>query len=317
MREVARDAPGRELHDRESRMGAVGYGWAALFMGLGFAAAGGILLPFALGPLYEPGGPEDFVTVLAGIAFGFVFATTGLWLAAFGLLGLRRRRRIRQGQSERPDEPWRWDHPWDESGIRDDARRRPVAWGLRLVSLALFLVPFNALVFSGELPWWGRLGFGLVTGVFDLLAIYAFYRLARSLLQLIRYGSGGLRYASFPFYLGETLDVTLRPARELPSGTLNATLRLVLERYENWDTRTDPSPTAVAYALYSEDQTAAVPAGVAGRALGVGLSFRLPEDVPSTDLTGLPLTYWELEVKVPGTDYGAVFLVPVYARRRA
>ena len=286
-------------------------------MGLVFAAAGSILLPFALGPLYEPGGPEDFVTVLAGIVFGVVFVTMGLWLVAFGLLGLRRRRRIRQGQSKRPDEPWRWDHPWDESGIRDDARRRPIAWGLRLVSLALFLVPFNALVFSDELPWWGRLGFGLVTGVFDLLALYVLYRLVRSLVQLIRYGSGGLRYARFPFYLGETLDVTLRSARELPSGTLSATLRLVLERYENRGTRTDASPTAVAYALYSGEETVAVPAGVAGRALGVSLSFRLPEDLPSTDLTGLPLIYWELEVNVPGTDYEATFLVPVYSRRSA
>ncbi|QIN77290.1 hypothetical protein GBA65_00800 [Rubrobacter marinus] len=319
LKSTATDASGRELHDHESRIGAAGYGWTAVLVGLAFAAAGGTLLPFALAPLYEPGGPPDVTTTLVGVVFGVLFVTAGLWLAAFGLLGASRRRGVRRGREMYPGEPWRWDHGWDESGIRDDARRRPVVWALRLVALALFLVPFNAVAFSGELPWWGRLGFGLVAVTFDLVALYSLYRFARSLTQLLRYGSGGLAYGRFPFFLGEDLDVVLRPARELPGVPLKATLRCVLERYEDRGTRSEPSPTAVAYELYSDEKTAAAPSGVAGRGLGVGLSFRLPEGLPSTDLAGPPLTYWELEVRGegPGADYEVTFLVPIYVRRLA
>ena len=190
---------------------------------------------------------------------------------------------------------------------------------MRLAFLALFLAPFNALAFFGELPWWGRLGFGTVSGVFDLLAAYVLYRFGRALVQLLRYGSGGLRYGRFPFFLGEDLDVTLRPPGALPDGPLRATLRCVLERYENRGTRSRPSPTAVCYELYADEKMATVPPGVAGRALGVVLSFRLPEDRPSTDLAEPPLTYWELEVRGegPGVDYEVTFLVPVYSHRSA
>ena len=61
-----------------------------------------------------------------------------------------------------------------------------------------------------------------------------------------------------------------------------------------------------------------VPAGSIGRALGASLSFRLPDAsrAPPTSLGARPPVYRELEVKaeVPGVDYGAVFLVPVYGR---
>lgn len=317
MKNVARDAPGRELHDHEGRTGATGYGWPAVLVGLVFAAAGGFLLLLALAPLREPGVSPDVAATLVGGSFGLVFVTTGLWLAAFGVLGVRRRLRVQRGRQTRPGEPWRWDHGWDARGVRDDARRRPVVWALRLASLALFLVPFNALVLFEDLPRWGRVGFGLVTGIFDLLALYVLYRLARCLVQLLRYGSGGLRYGRFPFFIGEDLSVTLRPARELPVGTLKATLRCVLERFENRGTRTDPSPTAVAYEICSDEKTVTVPPGIAGRAPGVDLAFHLPEDCPSTDLAGPPLVYWELEVRGegPGADYEATFLVPVYPQR--
>jgi hypothetical protein len=53
-------------------------------------------------------------------------------------------------------------------------------------------------------------------------------------------------------------------------------------------------------------------AGAAGAYLPI--SFRLPENQPSTRLSYTPPTYWEIEVrgKARGADYEAYFLLPVY-----
>jgi hypothetical protein len=42
--------------------------------------------------------------------------------------------------------------------------------------------------------------------------------------------------------------------------------------------------------------------------------FPIPPDAPTTELGARPPRYWELELsaEVPGVDFGARFLVPVY-----
>ena len=145
---------------------------------------------------------------------------------------------------------------------------------------------------------------------------YVAYRSVRPLAQLVRYGSGGLRYGRFPFFLGETLDVSFeRTGRMGELRELTATLRCVEERYEMRGRGEDRSPVVVGYEAHRETKHVRVPAG-AQKALGVGLSFALPGDAPPTLLGERPPVYWELEVRAeaPGVDYGAAFLVPVYAR---
>lgn len=46
------------------------------------------------------------------------------------------------------------------------------------------------------------------------------------------------------------------------------------------------------------------------------MAFPLPKGSYETHLSKAPLRYWELEIvaKVPGVDYEATFLLPVFAK---
>lgn len=313
--EAAR-APGRELKDHENRSGTTVHGWPSVLVGLVAAAAGVPALLVALGYL-APDSTSGAPVFVLGVVGG-VFALIGLTFVAHGLAGVRRKTRVARGRARYPREPWRWDHPWDERGAGDDSTRRLALWAGRGIGFGLFSVPFNWLVFfSGDLPWWGLVGFGLGTGLLDLLVLYAVYRFVRALVQLLRYGSGKLRYGRFPFFLGETLDVSFEPTgRMVGMGELAATLRCVEERYEARGRGEDRSSAVVGYEVYSDTKSARFPAGGAGRALGAGFSFPLPKPslAPPTSLGERPPVYWELEVSAPGADYRTAFLVPVYGR---
>jgi len=304
-------ARGRRLDDHDTVSGTTIHGWPSAAFGSIFVAAGA-----ATAIIIAADGSVGGTTLLLSLVCGCIFIVGGLVLAVHGLAGVIRMSRLRREREKRPEEPWRWDHLWNETGARDDAVRRLVLWAYRALFFAAFMLPFNWLVFlSGALPWWGIAGFGLVTGLFDLLVAYVVYRFVMSLLQLLRYGVGAVRYSSFPFFLGETLDVSFLPTSRMSDlRGLRATLRCVEERYEVFDPDdTESSTTIVPYELYSDTRT------ISGGGTDVNLSFPLPEDGSPTRLGERPPVYWELEVEAeaPGADYEAAFLLPVYSRRPA
>lgn len=316
--EAAKNIAERELKDHENRSGTTVHGWSSVLVGMVAAGAGVPAFLAAFGYL-DPDPTSGAPMFVLGLVGG-IFALAGLSFVAHGLAGVRRKIRVGRGRQRYPREPWRWDYVWDERGTRDDSTMRLALWAARGVGFGLFCVPFNWLVFfSGELPWWGLVGFGLGAGLLDLLVLYAVYRFSRALAQLLRYGAGGLRYGRFPFFLGETLDVTFGQGGRMEGlRGLTATLRCVEERFEVRGSGEDRSSVVVGYEVYSETKTVSIPAGGVGRALGAALSFALPEAslAPPASLGERPPVYWELEVKAeaPGVDYGATFLVPVYAR---
>ena len=312
--DTARGAPGRELKGHENRSATTIHGWPSVLFGLVATGAGIPALLAALGylPPDAANAPRFILVVVGGI-----FALMGLSLVAHGLSGTRRETRVRRGRERYPREPWRWDYPWDERGARDDSLRQLSLWAWRVVGFGVFCVPSNWLAFSGEAPWWILVGFGLGNCFLNLLVLYLAYRFLYALVQLVVYGSGGLRYSRFPFFLGETLDVRIEPTKRMEEmRELTATLRGVEERYEDRGSGEDRTPAVIVYEVYSETKNVKVPTGSVGRTLGAGLSFVLPEAslVPPTSLGERPPIYWELEVEAPGTNYEATFLVPVYSR---
>jgi hypothetical protein len=308
-------ARGRRLSDHETVSGTTVHGWPSVAFGSVLAAIGaGASITVLTG---------DFVgatTLLVPFVCGGIFAAGGLGLVTRGFVGIRQTSRLRRERERRPEEPWRWDYRWDEAGARDDTVERLALWTYRTLFLAALLLPFNWLAFfSGVLSWWSVAGFGLVVAFFDLLLLFALYRFAGSLLHLLRYGVGAVRYARFPFFLGESLEVSFVPAKRMSDlRKLKATLRCVDERFERFDPDDpDSSTTVVPYELYSDARTATGTA--AGTAPDAGFSFPLPEDMPAARLGERPPVYWELEIEAeaPGVDYAATFLVPIYSRDSA
>lgn len=109
------------------------------------------------------------------------------------------------------------------------------------------------------------------------------------------------------------MAVTLRCVRERSVGS-GKSARVVRETLH--EERRDVAPEEVAFGRGSAaglfklvrraDEEAALP-----------VSFRLPDErALSSDLFGSPKKLWELTVtaEVPGLDYEATFLLPVYSR---
>ncbi|MBA3425341.1 MAG: hypothetical protein ACR2HO_00880 [Rubrobacteraceae bacterium] len=313
--DTTQQARGQRLSDHETVSGTTVHGWPSVGFGLLLVAAG-----VGTSILVLADSSVNATTLYLTLVACSTFVVGGLALVTHGVAGLRRMSVLRRERARHPEEPWRWDHRWDEAGIRDDTVRRLTLWGYRALFFAMFMLPFNWLVFvSGDLAWFGMVAFGLVTVLFDLLVVYVFYRFVKSFLQYVRHGVGAIRYARFPFFLGEPLEVSFVPTDRM-SGLreLKATLRCVEERYEKFDFEdSDSSTTVIPYELYSDTHTFTGNPDTVGRSLDVNLSFALPDNRPTTKLGERPPTYWELEIEAeaPGVDYAATFLLPVYSRR--
>ncbi|OGI38860.1 MAG: hypothetical protein A2V91_00780 [Candidatus Muproteobacteria bacterium RBG_16_64_10] len=150
----------------------------------------------------------------------------------------------------------------------------------------------------------------VVLGIFDLITAAL---LARGLLLVarrLRYGRTCVRFGTFPFRVGNTLDLAYEGGAALADlRGLSATLRCVEEQIETWGRGEDRTTRSVCYQVYGDERT--FDTDRHGRA---ALSFDLPADLPGNRLLETPPTYWELEVRAarPGMDYAGIFLMPVY-----
>jgi hypothetical protein len=130
-------------------------------------------------------------------------------------------RRVAARKSQSPAEPWRWDHPWNESETFD-INLRQAAWGLAGCSLMLgILGPLNYLAWAEHLPWFVLAAIGL----FDCLALLGAATIAYRLLAQLRHGRGRLQFAEFPLCLGREARLTLHTALPLDDGAGNRAAR--------------------------------------------------------------------------------------------
>ena len=282
-------------------------GWPEIACGLALAVAGGAVMELAsLGALNVIGLPAWVIP-----SVGLLFAALGLYITADGASGLRDQRATAERARSMPDQPWLWDHKWREDGIGGDTGAEMAkAFGFALSAL-VFLLPLHwALVVVKGIPW--VVGFGVV--IFDIVIVGVTAHGVRLIRMRRRYGASWLRFRRFPFPTGARLEATLDATRMSNLSSLNATVRCVQERYElRGRTDSNRNLQVVCYALWSAS------ARVDRSAKGTfDFEFDIPADAPGSALREQPSRYWELIVAsddVPGVDYQARFLLPVYRRR--
>jgi len=196
------------------------------------------------------------------------------------------------------------DHAWERLGGRDETPAE--AWRALWFAgfILLFLVPFHWVAFfSADRP----LIFQIVTPIFDLFALALVGRAARAGVRRVRYGPSRLAFARFPVRPGTDVELLLdRLSPLVRSRPLRATLRCIEERYEPRMNGRQREMRTACYEIY-RDEVVVPPGERCAR-------FILPEDAPTTMLSGLPPRYWELELRADGagTDYEARFMIPVY-----
>ncbi|MHC4848472.1 MAG: hypothetical protein ACYTEG_08460 [Planctomycetota bacterium] len=296
----------RRISKTDSMIYRTGYrGGAALFslpfMGVGvyFALVGFEQVPPPPGKINAP------LWVIGTI--GVAFAMAGLMVLAHALRGMRHHARRKRVIELYPDRPWVSDYAWDQNGIdsRLGARALHSVFGSSL--FCIFLAPFH---------WWawmsGHGGFmvGLITGLFEFLAVFVVWSGIRHVIQWLKYGRMRLRFETFPFEPGGTVDVEFSPNS---FDQIKATLRFIEERVETSGSGENRSSRVVHEALH--EQTKELTPGP------MQPEVRIAFDLPANDewvnqISGTPVRYWELllESDVLGVDFEASWPVPVYAR---
>lgn len=298
----------RRIGQPDARLHRAGFGPAWLALGAPTLAAGSYLC--AVGMRLLPV-PVDLDPPLR------VVAATGLGLTLFGGLlvlrtirGLVLRWRTRVLRRRHPQEPWRFDFPWDPGGIADARGSRLVTELSGLVLLWCLVTPFVGVAIN--VPEFPLLGKVVVAGAVAL-ALWLTGAVLRGARRFVRYGRSWIAFGSFPFSPGGTLEVTLRPAR---FQALSVTLRYVEERFEVEEIgQSDDRQTRVDHAAYvhhEEGRRIEVPAG----ASAVPIRFQLPNRPEwITQLTAKGrVRYWELVVQAedPDADFSTSFPLPVY-----
>jgi hypothetical protein len=299
----------RELKKHQGRSATTIHGWPSVLFGLPFFGVGvGALLVWRVAP-EQVEGPTPLL-----LWFGVVFGLVGFSLILHGFKGLRLRARVAERKRAHPDEPWMWDHPWDRFGARGDSARRVRKAFFGAAFLVVFMVPFNYVGFvledvPGRWFWMG------IVGLFDVVAVvavgYAFY----VLLRYLKYGTSAVSFEGFPFRLGDQASLRfLGPGRSELLEPMTVTLRAVEEAYETRGSGKNRSQQVVCYETYVDTQAIDDVRGRWEGRRGLALEFDLPREAAGTRLSERPPRYWELEITadVPGVDYRAVFLLPVY-----
>jgi hypothetical protein len=262
--------------------------------------------------LHRTGRADGRELLYAG--FGALMALAGLSFVVPGVRGLREEGRRRRVLASSPDEPWLADHAWRREGALDESAPEAGRWFWTATFLAAFIALLAAFVLASGAPGAFRIDAGITLGILGLSVPAAAGRGAYLLARRARHGRSTLRFQRFPFFLGEPLEVELiRAAGGPPLGRVEATLRCVRESYVRRPVGGRRQTMLDVDVLH--EQKVVADAGPGGR-LRFPLRFELPDDPAlATRLAENPPRYWEIAVTsgIPGVDFGATFLVPVYA----
>ncbi len=247
-------------------------------------------------------------------AIGVTMFLVGLSTLRKGARDVAKASRRRRLLAERPGEPWMADHPWNPAESRDESPRKARrALATSFVFLAIGGATSAAVIFTKDVEtsaW-------IIAGVLDILAISILLYAGVLFGRLSKFGIARLRFAQFPFFSGERLDAGLSCARLAEvAPLLRLTLRCVQESIVVRGHGKHRRRVVI------RDQVWAETAGIDPRALSlaaggeVPVYFPLPPSAIPTDFSTHAPCYWEIEANasLPGLDFKALFLVPVYAR---
>ncbi len=290
----------RKMLSRESKARPASE--ASLWMGPLVILAGAAMLVLLAGGV-KPGSSHLPRRPAINALLSLVVVGFGAKMTADGMKASRESARRWQSVQRGPRPAWAVDYPWNTVEASDgSAAGATRSLGIGLAT-GVVLAPYAEVVFFYK----DATATAKALMVIAILVAAAFlghglYLLARRL----QFGRSTLRFAEFPYALGETLEAEFRTSVNVRAfDSLLVTLRCIEEQrseigdgdLETWE-------------IWKSEQLVPRPM------VPVLLKFNLPNDpaLASHLAADLP-RYWELEVTCerPGIDFCARFLVPVYA----
>lgn len=283
--------------------------WKSLLFGIPFLLCGAFVWVSALNILPSRKHAPDWLIALVGS----FFLLGGVFFITHGVHGILKEAAHDREAAAHPDQPWIADYHWNREGFTFSAFSAMLSRLFPALFWYAFLIPFFWV--GVHVHGTGR-AFLVGAVLFALIGLVFWVRWAKMFMELLRYGNAFLAFDDFPFYPGGMLRTRLRTPRHFEAfQELTVTFRCVQERYELRGMGRDRSTQVVCHELYREvaNFTRERLMGAAASSY-LPLSFRVPENQPTTRLSDTPPTYWEIEVrgKADRASYEAYFLVPVY-----
>lgn len=312
------DTERKHLPAQHPRGVSGGSGCAAAFFilfGLPFMAAGTFLGLVAQGVIGATNQAAELPAWLPW-CLAVLFVGAGAFVSLkLGVGALVERSRLKARRERHPHEPWRADHRWDPAGASHSPGRSLPGQLAVLAFMTLLLGPFNYFTFYAPqeaVPFWAR----AVVVLFDVILVLVVVGIVLTVVHQAKYGRARLAFQSFPFFLGDKLTARLQTSRPIGAfKKMTFTLRCIEERTETTRSGSKTTIRTVCDQLWADE--VALEGGALREGHELPVSFDLPEGDYGTRLADPPARYWELAVAAdtPGLDFGAQFLVPVYARR--
>lgn len=279
----------------------VGLG-CAIALALPFAAIGtGALV--ALARAAASGQPPQRLFLFACV--GVAFALTGFGVIAAALAGRKRVLADATLRSEHPGEPWMWNPEWASRRISDESRRATAA-------LWAFAILWNAIASPSLVFMPAELAKGnsaiLLALAFPLVGAGLLVAAGRATLRAMRFRRSTFVLDTLPAPVGGELrgrvEVDYAPLAEASS---------VVVRLSAVDRRSSGKSTTEKIVWQEEYQ---LPRGALLRTMNgvaIPIEIDIPPDAPQSR-PDMPQMLWRLTIdaELPGIDYTATFVVPVF-----
>lgn len=286
----------------KSASSKAGAGCLILFA-LPFAAVGTFTLIGAVRSFLAGAEPQQtFFLACFGIAFGL--AGFGLIFAA--LWGSKKAERDEALRARHPGEPWLHNEEWKSRRIGDDSRGG-------MIALWLFGILWNAiaspvlLFFPRE---WEKGNYAILIGlIFPLIGVCLIVAAVRATLRALRFHRSTFVLDTLPAPVGGML----RGRVEVPYAPLAQADSIVVRLSAVRRRRSGKSTTDSILWQNDEELARGAIARMPDR-VSIPVAIAIPAGLPQSDDDGDEKMIWRLSVdaEVPGVDYHASFVVPVF-----
>jgi hypothetical protein len=239
---------------------------------------------------------------------GLLFAAVGAAIIMGGIWAVRSARRTRALRDAQPDQPWLWNSDWAAGAIPDSA-------GVGAIALWVFALLWNGLSWPITILAMREARRDpkvFLVLIFPAVGLAILWGAIYQTLRRMKFGRSVLELETLPGCVGGWLAGTIQTAAPLAPESLHLSLRCIRRTTTGSGKQRHTSESV----LWEAEQslTGKLDLGKHG-GNAIPVSFQIPARCrPTEQIASRDEILWRLRAHaaVPGADYAADFLVPVF-----